>query len=243
MIYAIGLHVDLFADLAAAAVSRRFVGLNESADALGLAGRERRIRRGPTEPDANYAARLLPWLDDHKIRGGPYALLEQVWAYRESRQVRPVLTLDDGVTVLTGDDGLPLLGPLPDLVLQYESGARFTRHDDGSVDRAIVGNYDTNITAWARWWLIIQWPEALSSEGIWAEPGTWDDGGVWDSGVSGEDVADLRLVPSEWNSGHTLGYIKLTSPGEELWDTPSGLWSDPGVWGDASQPTVTISVE
>lgn len=49
--------------------------------ALALTGRERRIRRGPGESAATYARRVRIWLDSHRTRGGPYALLEQLYAF------------------------------------------------------------------------------------------------------------------------------------------------------------------
>lgn len=49
--------------------------------ALALIGRERRVRRGPGEDAATYAPRLRGWWDAHRTRGGPYALLEQLYAF------------------------------------------------------------------------------------------------------------------------------------------------------------------
>lgn len=49
--------------------------------ALALVGRERRIRRGPGEAATTYARRLRGWWDAHRTRGGPYALLGQLYAF------------------------------------------------------------------------------------------------------------------------------------------------------------------
>ena len=53
----------------------------EHASALAKLGRERRIRRGPGEDAETYARRLAGWWDDHRARGGPYALLRQLYEF------------------------------------------------------------------------------------------------------------------------------------------------------------------
>jgi hypothetical protein len=63
-----------------AGVLSRFPGLVDF-QTLPYIGKERRIRRGVYEPDATYANRLRSWLSDHPYRGGPYALLQQLWLH------------------------------------------------------------------------------------------------------------------------------------------------------------------
>lgn len=65
-------------------VALRFPGaLGGTIDPSSLAytGRERRIRRGPGEDAVTYARRLRTWWDAHQTRGGPYALLGQLYAF------------------------------------------------------------------------------------------------------------------------------------------------------------------
>lgn len=77
---AIAAPLDLLASLAATGVRARFPAWSMP-DALALLGRERRIRRGPAEIASVYAPRLVRWLDDHRGRGGAYALLAQLRAF------------------------------------------------------------------------------------------------------------------------------------------------------------------
>jgi hypothetical protein len=49
--------------------------------ALPYIGRDRLIRRGPSEPASSYAARLIQWWTDHQVRGGPHGLLRQYHAF------------------------------------------------------------------------------------------------------------------------------------------------------------------
>lgn len=223
VLYAIGLHADVIGDAAVKGVRRRFVGLPEASDALGLAGRMRRIRRGRNEPDAAYAVRLQRWLDDHRNRGGPYALIRQVFDYSKSS-----------------------LPAVPNALI-YESGVTFGIADGGAAGAVITrlpqaAPFDTDTASWARWFLTYLWPTAIASDGIWSDAGNWDDGGVWDSGLDALTVQDLRIVPSEWNAAHAKGFIVLQAASAELWDSPAGTWADPGVWGGGDD-VIKIAVE
>lgn len=190
VLYAIGSVVDGIADGLRAGVKMRFPSYYSN-ESLPLLGRERRIRRGRFELEVTYATRLIPWLDHHRTRGGPYALLAQVHAFY-------------------APNNFPI-------ELRYASGRRFVMDPaDGSVERDDVVWTPPGglLPKWARWWLTYTWPEAIEDDGIWSDPGTWDDGGVWDTSLSAADVRDIRVVPREWNAAHAIGRITLDSSGE-----------------------------
>lgn len=224
LLFSIGVQLDALLDWSADGIKARFPGHpDQGPDALSLVGSERRIRRGPTETDAGYAARLLTWWDDHKHRGNPFALMSQFARY-----------WDPGGSSL-------------DFHLLYESGQRFIRTlgnifgpQDGVTP--LGSPFDSNVAQWARWWLVVEWPTGIGVDGLWSDPGVWDDGGTWDTNLSVATVDDIRVVPTEWNAAHCLGNVILLSPGSDLWDVPvGGLWSDPGVWGDGSD-ILTIAI-
>lgn len=50
-------------------------------DAVAFFSRDRKLRRGILETRAQYNARLVAWLDDHRVRGNAFKLLEQIAAY------------------------------------------------------------------------------------------------------------------------------------------------------------------
>lgn len=209
ILWALGLHVDALVDAHVAAIKSRYPGFYSN-DSLPLVGRDRRIRRGPLESDDVFASRLPRWWDDHKRRGGPYAMLEQLRAY-----------------------WTPLAFQV-DLI--YYSGRRFQAPDDGSAITRddIEWTPDALAAKWARWWLVFFWPETVNDDGLWDDAGTWDDGGVWDSDLTLEAVANIRALPTEWNAKHCFGRVVLLSDGAELWDYPPGSWDEPGgVWGGA----------
>lgn len=226
LLYSFGLVLDGFFDLTSDGIKARFPGHSRQADdSLALVGNERRIRRGPNEARDIYASRLLTWWDDHKHRGGPYALISQVARFWQTTP---------GVDAFHFD-------------LVYESGQAFRRvlnatfgPQDGVP--ALSSPYDSDTTHWARWWLVFDWPNTISDDGLWSDPGTWDDSGTWDTNLTEAQVAEVRLVPAEWNNAHCQGHVVLLSNGAELWDIPSGTWNDPGVWGGTGN-SLTVAVD
>lgn len=184
--YALGVVVDTFADAASAGVKIRFPGVY-SDESLPQIGRERRIRRGRTETTTTYATRLVRWLTDHRRRGGPYAMLQQLFAHY-------------------GPNNFPI-------ELVYRLGNRFSMDVAGVIVRdtttwtfdAVVDDY------WARWLLIYHWPTPIDDSGLWdSDPKLWDDDDtVWDSNLSPQDIEDIRLIPKEWNAAHTFGIVQL----------------------------------
>jgi hypothetical protein len=220
-LYVIALHFDALADMVDAAVRLRFPG-GYGTENIPYLSRERRIRRGINEADQVFVARLRGWLDAHKDRGGPYPMLEQLYAhYRYSDQ-----------------------WPFK-IHLIYTSGARFVLNADGSVTRD-AGSFTTGLGVddWAHWWLVYEWPDTIADDGIWDDPGTWGDGGVWDSALTPAQVTDFRLIPTEWNNGHCYGIIVVLSPGQALWDAPEEIWDSGGTWDDGTDAAlVQVEIE
>lgn len=234
LLYAIGVHLDAFADAITDGVKQRFPNVY-SGDALPELGRERRIRRGRTETNPVYASRLVRWLDDHRRRGGPYALLAQLHAHFAPANFPIDLLYYPS----------PLLGG---------AAVRFRMDVDGNVTRDTVEWLpDADAEHWARWWLFYFWPDPIGDDGVWDDPGEWDPDpdeiippGVWDSELTLAEVEALRLVPREWNAAHPFGTVVLLSPGTELWDYPEGTWDEPGgVWGGdpGDGQVVTLAIE
>jgi len=184
---AVAEQLDDLTDRLVAGVRVRFPGL-EGMESLALVGRERRIRRGRLETDAVYTERLGRWLDDHRRRGGAYALLGQLHAHYA-----------------------PAAFPV---ALRYASGRRYAMDAAGAIVRDVAA-WDVPggaVPRWARWWLFYAWPTPISDDGVWSDPGTWGDGGVWGSDLTPAEVRDLRLVPREWGAAHATGRIVLESP-------------------------------
>jgi hypothetical protein len=193
VLHAAGLIADTFGDAMIAAVKSRFPNVY-SGESLPLIGKDRKIIRGRFDSDESYAARLRRWLDDHRTRGNAYTLLTQLHAH-------------------FAPNNFPIK-------IESYNGVRHTLDPvTGEITRLVVPGWvppDGNTAKWARWWLTYTWPDALTGEGLWSDPGTWDDGGVWDSGLSPEEVADFRAVPTDWNNAHAMGILILDSPGADV---------------------------
>lgn len=220
ILYAIFLHLDVLIDLCRDALRKRFP-LIENYDVLPLIGADRKIIRGPFETDETYVSRLPTWLDVHKTRGGPYALLEELYKYYAPNNFK--------------------------IELVYAStGLRFTLGVDGSitVDTTTWRESDGNLARWARWRLFYYWPTAVNDDGTWADVGTWSDGGVWDSGLTADEVASLRAVPQAFNAAHCFGVITLLGEGlGVLWDYPIGIWDEGMLWDEGvSSGVATVSI-
>jgi hypothetical protein len=211
--YSVGLVQDAIVDMAASAVKAKFPGVY-SPESLPLIGRERRIRRGLTETDTTYALRLPRWLTDHKTRGGPYAMLAQLFAFY-------------------APNNFPIR-------LVYRSGRAFDMDTSGNVTMSDVSwTPDATPEKWAQWWLIFQWPTAVPAAPAWGAPGLAWGAFAWGTGFTPAQVSDLRTVPAEWNAGHALGRV-IVQNGGKFWGQPGLTWGAFSWGGDAP---ANISVE
>ncbi len=204
VLYALGVQLDAMADALVAGVKRRFPGYQGQYDSLPACGADRRVARGPAETDAGYAARLLLWLDPiqgHPTRGGPYAMLAQLHGY--------------------------WVGAFP-IALVYRTGARFLMATDGTITRDTIAWGDTGIATWT---LVFRWTPPLNNDGLWGDPGLWGDGGVWGSDLTPTTVADLLLVPTEWNSADARGQVTLAPP---------IIWADVNQWQDGTLVMIPV---
>lgn len=207
--YAIGLMFDGLADTMIQALKLRYPGSNTLF--LPYHATERRLRQGLYESDADFAVRLAKFFEAHHDRGGPYAMLEQVYQH-----YRP--------------NNFPV-------VLLYENGTAFTLGVDGTITPSTTALTTTD--DWAHWTLVYFWPVDNVGDGTWDDPGTWDTdpAGVWDFGTMlATEAQDLRLIPTEWNAAHCNGTLLLLGPNDALWDYPVEPWDSADTWDDGSPP-------
>jgi len=209
--FALGKQLDGVGDATTEAAKIRFPDPARP-DALALLGSDRKIRRGSVEPDEVYAPRLRRWLDDHRTRGNPYAMLAQLHAYFAQ-------------------------APFP-IELIYPTGRRYSLATDGTVTRDDLQYWDNpNPAQWAHWTLIYHWPTAINPLGLWGGSGAkWGGNlnlwGIAPGSLTPAQVRDLVLVPTEWNAAHCRGVIVMLSPGRRIWGYPPRKWNTGnGKWG------------
>jgi hypothetical protein len=153
-------------------------------DAMQWIGRDRKITRGINESKARYAARLIRWLDDHRVRGNPYALHDQLRAYMQV-----------DVMVRTVD----------------RRGNWFTTSAAGvrSVSiNAANWNWDgVAASSWSRFWVIIYptaaglpWSPSVGDAG----GASWPVGGTIGTTATPDDVNCVRSIIKDWKPAGTF---------------------------------------
>jgi hypothetical protein len=225
--FSLGIVIDAFAERWRQGVLARFPGYAPP-DALAAIGRDRKLIRGLGESDEDYAARLVTWLSKHRVRGNPYALLEQVQAY-----------LQAAVRVRTVD----------------VRGNWYTREFDG-VESAVLaaGNWDwdaRDASRWSSFWLII-YPAGATDP--WAiTPLTIGDANLWGGTVGKfdglgnlkdppltvgttaepEHISKIRTIVREWQpDGTRCEWIIIAFNSSSFAPTEAAEpLPNPGTWG------------
>ncbi len=227
LLYSLGLMLDSFAERGRISVLARHPD-HAPADALASLGRDRQIVRGRGEVQAAFAARLVRWLDDHRLRGNPYALMQQVRAFCNSP-----------VRLRTVDT----------------RGNWYTLERDGtkSVELA-AGNWDWRgdpATKWSQFWLII-YPTTDATPLPWAQAPTWGEAGAvysrertWGTTATPAEVDTVRRIVREWKPAGTRCVRIIVAFDDASFDPtaaagspglPAGTW---GRWSNGEDPART----
>lgn len=185
-------------------------------DALAYHARDRKIVRGIEESSEAFATRLLRWLDDHRVRGNPYALMEQLRAYCNA-----------DVRIRTVD----------------RRGNWFTLERDGSRGYNIAaGNWDWDGVAaspdWSRFWVIIYptvdglpWTRVKWGSFVWGAAGK-----TLASSASRNQVADVRRIVREWKpAGTKCEFVIVAFNDSDFSPTGASPPLPDGTWGRAKK--------
>ncbi len=203
----------------------RFPGLAVYLDdeaALAAIGRDRRIVRGINEPAASYGERLTRAIDDHRTRGNPYAMLEQLQAYLQAPCV--VRTVDP-------------------------QGNWFTIDADGNRSCVLTTNeWDWDgapSTEWSRFWVVIY---PVGGTDPWAVSGELGDSATYGDGeidhpnlaigltATVDQVNSVRAIIREWKPANAacewviVAFDEATF-GPFISPSPMGLW---GNWSNGA---------
>lgn len=218
----LALTADDFIARARLGLLARFPSYAPDDDALAAIGRDRRIVRGINEPRASYAARLSRAFDDHKRRGNPFAMLQQLRAYLQANCV--VRTVDRRGNWYTVD----------------AAGA------ESCVINAANWNWDgVSVSQWSRFWTII-YPEGGTKP--WAPSGNigsstlWGDGKIGHSNLTIGTTATRDQCASVWSiirdwkpAGTKCEWVIIAFDSASF--SPAGSTDPAGEWGNWSKTT------
>lgn len=214
-LYAMALVKDAAAERVRVGVLSRFPIAGQTAeDALLEIGRSRGIAKGPTEPESAYCGRLRRWLDDWRIAGSPWSVLEQVRAYCSPHAVR--------VRIFTN------------------RGDCYTIERDGTRSRvrATAWDWDGDTSRWARWWLVI-YPDAGQP---WARAGDYGTAYDWGSApftygstaTNADVLAIRRIIAQRKPRGSRCDFI-IVCHDDAHFDPTDALTLPDGTWGAVSK--------
>lgn len=187
LLWAITLQLDGLADAVVAGVKLRFPGLY-TYESLPYIGRERRIRRGRFESSATYAGRLQRWLEDHKTRGGPYALLAQLYAHYAPNNFVIHLLYKSGRRFVMDASGSITVDAVPPAVLQPQ-WARWTLYyftDEWPTEADVTPDIARDLTMIPKEWIaahpigkLLLMPTGVELWNYHSPARTWNNPSLW----------------------------------------------------------------
>lgn len=225
-LYAIAKTIDAKRARLRAAVKARFPGGGAPDDALGYIGRDRQILRGPEESPEAYAQRLVRYLDDWRLAGTAWAMLEQLRAFMTPHQVR--------------------------LRIYNNHGTCRTIDRDGTRSRVRGTNWDWDGTpnAWSRFWVLIYVTTDSPSQpwarcNPWGTPGeTWGMADrTWGSTARPNEVAGVLQIIRTWKpagSRCVFAMVVFDDTAFQPSDTAPPL--PDGTWGNWSKNVAGVQV-
>lgn len=185
-------------------------------DARLALGRDRRIIKGFDESSDNYAGRLKRWLDDWRVAGHAFSVLDQVAGY------------------LTGHSVL--------MRIVTNTGVWYTRTAAGvkSILRAnpTNWNWDGSTTLWSRFWLILYPPGSLWTRKTWGSFTWGTPGATFGSTMTRDQRDSIRTIVQQWKPAHAqCEYIVLAFNASDFDPTASpGSPMPDGTWANALKP-------
>lgn len=187
VLYAFAIQFDALIDWVVLGVKCRFPEL-ALPSALPALGRERGIRRGIFETDAQYAARLINWVPNQKRKGNPYAMMAQIAGYFTGYPVKVRIVNNRGTWYTREADGTE--------TWHREVSPNWVWDSNG-------GTYDS------RYYVLI-----YVDQGPLQAPHLWGDTGLkwaqttpklfWGAQALPGVAASLKAIIEEWNPPHAI---------------------------------------
>ncbi len=206
--YAVALHLDILGDAAAAAIKIGWPG-GYSSEADPLIGKDRRIIRGPTQPDASFEADCRSWLDIHARKGNRWLILERVLAAFATAPAWAQIIDNDGATYTLSTDGSMTYASRS---WNWDNHPEYTGRFWLVVPNSIVGLVPSTVT----------WDELDQAAAQWDQPPRlWDfEWNVWPE--------TLQSLVEAYRSEHAFCDCICIVDDEYNWDlaVPDGTWGN-----------------
>lgn len=163
--------------------------------ALPFLGRDRGIRRYPTESEDSYRRRLAGWRETKKHWGSLIGQMRQLqlWFSPQAPMIRAVH-----------------MPSVPSLAVWHtlDSAGNYTVHRQfpSNWDWDSV-KYDPGLGGWSRYWVIVYTneldPSSLIDSIYWDGGGTYNSHAVWDGLFTAAQIADMVSVLKDWKAAHS----------------------------------------
>lgn len=192
-------------------------------DALAAMGRDRRVTRGFNEGDVSYARRLKAWLDDRRVAGSAWSILQKIAEY---------------------------MGPTgASFRLVDNSGNWYSIDANGNRTYKLATgnwNWDNRPDLWSRFWVIV-YPGTF-----WLPAPAWGSGPAWGAGPYGwgsnatrDQIASIRGIISDWQSAGTRCMNIIVAFDPASFDPnalPGAAGMPDGTWGAWSKNVGGVQV-
>lgn len=210
------------------------------ASALPYLGRDRGIRRYPTESETSYRLRLAGWREAKRHWGSLIGQMRQLqlWFSPQAPMIRAVHQPSDGSRAVWHT---------------LDAAGVYTVHQQ------VPSNWDwdslihfPHFGGWARYWIIVYTdaldPGSLIDSSFWDGGDEYDSHAIWDGLFSAAQIADMVSVLKEWKAAHSrlagLIFAKDAAdfdPTAAIVNLPDGSSTLPnGKWVFATDPDTGV---
>lgn len=215
LLYSWAAPLDAIVQGALEGLQARFPGVG-TPTAFSYLGRDRRIFRGPLQPEEAFAVQLLAWLTYWRAAGNAWSIAASLADY--------------------------MAPGAPRVRIVNRLGMWFTLHSDKTIEwhQSSPNNWDwdsliDNNSGSSRWWecWVVIYAPPYETDAFWGDPGDWGDDGAFGTDSSTENTRTIVAMLRQFKGAHS-GVTLIWSYDDTAFD-PEAPIGDPGLpdglWG------------
>lgn len=224
ILHTLALYLDAFNDRVLRGIRARLPGGGSTEDSLPYIGRDRQVARGPSESRSTYEGRLQRAIDDWRVAGTAWSVMEQIRGYCSPHAIRVRI------------------------VNEHANFYQIDRDGTRSRGKDTSWNWSDEPEKWSRFWVII-YPTTDSPQQPWARSPNWGDpelwggawgtpGYTWGSTATPDDVASVRKIVRTWKpaGSRCINIIIVFQDDAEAFEVDATAPPAPdGTWGNWSK--------